>query len=411
MSIKGKIYGKYLKRAKYVVKGRKLKTPIATLQKRVVEVKPNKEFNYVGEPIQKNEQKNKQIDNKEKIMEPIYNAKPQNVEKGKDISFSDLGKQIVEGENAENNKKGDSKTLMIVMVSLAIIIVAGMFQIGRYVYSEMQPSSKVASNDETNEKNEDANLIDTLLGNSDSEEVAIEDTVEETLEPSADTEATENNQEEEQLLVENNNEELLDNTVNNNCNTDNNKNNNKNNTSSGVVINKNNLLESLKGNGNVTTPSNPPTESKPTTPPKEPVTAGDDKKNYTDIGRVSSACVVYHVKDTSVNIKDVKNYRYSSAKFDNGSVYVLNSDLYGMFFYDDGGGVKFLKGYQSGVSKYVDTVILMEKNDDNYVAIAKYYVIDSTYIKFDDKYVVDPNCDENGKKEFYVTGDLVLYKE
>ena len=32
--LKGKIYGKYLDQAKYVIKGRKLKSPIATLQKK-----------------------------------------------------------------------------------------------------------------------------------------------------------------------------------------------------------------------------------------------------------------------------------------------------------------------------------------------------------------------------------------
>ena len=49
MSVKGKIYGKYLKRAKYVVKGKKLKSPIATIQKREIMAQSKNQLKEINE--------------------------------------------------------------------------------------------------------------------------------------------------------------------------------------------------------------------------------------------------------------------------------------------------------------------------------------------------------------------------
>ena len=81
-----------------------------------------------------------------------------------------------------------------------------------------------------------------------------------------------------------------------------------------------------------------------------------------------------------------------------------------MFFYNNGNDTILLKAYQSGVPQYVNTVTLKEKNDDKYVTIDTYYVIDGGYIDLNDEYVLDPNSNEDGKKQFCVNSDMVLYK-
>ena len=122
MSVKGKIYGKYLKRAKYVVKGKKLKSPIATIQKRELGGKPKTETEYAGKTVYNNVTPSVNKTSVGTVQSKVQMAK----KNGNDISFSELGKKIVEGEDNTKGSKRDSKTLMFVIVSLAIIIVAGM---------------------------------------------------------------------------------------------------------------------------------------------------------------------------------------------------------------------------------------------------------------------------------------------
>ena len=126
MRMKGKIYAKYLKRAKYVVKGRRLKSPIATISKRIMPVQNNVMLQQNGvvqnnanvmqnkvaqnnnAMMQQNGINNPQFSNKPKVVNSndVVNKKGQ---KENDISFSELGKKIVDGE--EKDKNSDSKTV------------------------------------------------------------------------------------------------------------------------------------------------------------------------------------------------------------------------------------------------------------------------------------------------------------
>ena len=421
MCVKGKIYGKYLKRAKYVVKGRKLKTPIATIQKRVVEVKQNDVNEQKDVQVNNNDYKatpvNKVMENKpvnnvatlpanSTVIQNKNNIVTSNNKKGGDTSFSDLGKKIVEDEGNENNKKSDSKTFMIVAASLAIIILAGMFQIGSYVYSEMKPNTKVASNKEVNNTEKKNNTETDVDYNSDNELLTETQDIEATPEPSEEPEATDAPQATDKLEDEKkkDNKENTDSTVKAETSNVNTTSTNK------VIVNNNNILESFNKPGTIVKP-NETKEDKPSKPPiNDIITAGEDNRKYTEIGNVSSACELYHIKGTSVRERDITKYKYSDVKFDNGKVKVLSTDLYGMFFYNNGNDTILLKAYQSGVPQYVNTVTLKEKNDDKYVTIDTYYVIDGGYIDLNDEYVLDPNSDEDGKKQFCVISDMVLYK-
>ena len=117
MSVKGKIYGKYLKRAKYVVKGKKLKSPIATIQKREIMAQSKNKVDYIEKPVCNNvssdvnkanyvtaqaAKTNNQVSSTATaiVKSPVSNGNQQNMKKKEnDISFAELGQKIIEGED------------------------------------------------------------------------------------------------------------------------------------------------------------------------------------------------------------------------------------------------------------------------------------------------------------------------
>lgn len=428
MSVKGKIYGKYLKRAKYVVKGKKLKSPIATIQKREIVVQQKNKVDYVEESVRNNvssaankasyvtaqaAQVNNQVSSTATavVKPPVSNGKSKNMEKkANDISFAELGQKIIEGEDNSKNSKSDSKTLMFVIVSLAIIIVAGMIKVGSMVYSEMSPKGNVASTKEKKDNNDE--LSKFLLGGGDNSDEDIVDEVEATVEPTQkpekadeknnkDEDKTKNDNKEEILLTEN--DKVVDTTDDNNQRTD--------------FVNPNNILDYLNQTSPTTTPSKKPstpttpsTPITPTTQPKPPITAGDNNSgNYTEIGSVSSACNIYHVSKTSISASAVKSNKYSKYKIEGGKVKVPTSDLNGIWFYDDGSGIKVLKGYENGSSVYINIASLYEKEDGEYVFKEKIYVITDHYIDLDDEYSKEKDA-EKGSKRILMDYDYNLYK-
>lgn len=404
MSVKGKIYGKYLKRAKYVVKGKKLKSPIATIQKRELGGKPKTESEYAGKTVYNNVTPSVNKTSVGTVQSKVQMAK----KNGNDISFSELGKKIVEGEDNTKGSKRDSKTLMFVIVSLAIIIVAGMVKVGSMVYKEMTPKSNVASSNEKVDKKD--SLSDFLLDGSDDSDEEVVDEVEATVEPTIAPEATDEEKKTEEESKDKDKtdvEILLTENGNNQDNTSDKK---------GEIVNPNNPLDYLNQLFSTATPTNKPTTpttptSKPTTPTtKPPVTAGDDSSSkYIEIGRVSNACDIYHVSKASVSSSAVKSNKYSKAKIEGGKIKVLTSDLNGIWFYDDGSGIKVIKGYENGVSVYVNTATLYEKEDDDYVYKSKIYVLTDHYIDLDDEYSKEMNASE-GQRRFYMDYNYDLYK-
>ena len=130
---------------------------------------------------------------------------------------------------------------------------------------------------------------------------------------------------------------------------------------------------------------------------------------YIEIGRVSNACDIYHVSKASVSSSAVKSNKYSKAKIEGGKIKVLISDLNGIWFYDDGSGIKVIKGYENGVSVYVNTATLYEKEDDDYVYKSKIYVLTDHYIDLDDEYSKEKDASE-GQRRFYMDYNYDLYK-
>lgn len=424
MSVKGKIYGKYLKRAKYVVKGKKLKSPIATIQKREIMAQSKNKVDYIEKPVCNNASSdvnkanyvtaqavktNNQVSSTATaiVKSPVSNGKQQNMKKKEnDISFAQLGQKIIEGEDSSKNSKSDSKTLMFVIVSLAIIIVAGMVKVGSMVYSEMSPKGNVASTKEKKDNNDE--LSKFLLGGGDNSDEDIVDEAEATVEPTQKPEITDEKNNKEDKTKDDNKEEILL--------TENDKvvNNNDDNNQRSDFVNPNNILDYLNQSSPTATPSKKPiTPSTPTAPtaqPKPPITAGDNNStNYTEIGSVSSACNIYHVSKTSIRSSAIRSYKYSKYKIEGGKVKVPTSDLNGIWFYDDGSGIKVLKGYENGNSVYINIASLYEKEDGDYVFKEKIYVITAHYIELDDEYSKDKDA-EKGDKKFLMDNDYNLYK-
>ena len=429
MSVKGKIYAKYLKKAKYVVKGKRLKTPIATIQKRVVPIAPPVEVHASvpkSVPVQENGLQMKKVNSSD--FDKGANRRNNNSDE-KEISFVELGKKIVDGDGEENDKKGDSKTLFIVTAALAVIIIAAMVKVGSMVYTEISPEKKVAS-EEAKELDKDDELSDFLLGNNGEEIQATEDEMEDILEDVLAAEGTDINsvsKEEKQTRLK-----QIENAI---VNTQNQANSNA--TSRQEYLDY--IKEELKGtpptdsgitDGDKTNPTQEPTKptepTKPSKPsdgdddngelpsnpgngPGTPAAGDDDKKDYVKLGSSDKAFVLYRVTKQSVKHSAITSNPFSKYKADDGDIKVSKDDSYGIWFIDDGSGVKILTGYSSGkVSVY--KVTLKEKVNEQYETEATYYVLAGGKLSLESNYL-EENEQGEGKKEFVINSDTTLYKK
>ncbi len=433
MSVKGKIYAKYLKKAKYVVKGKRLKTPIATIQKRVVPMAPPIEVHASvpkSVPVQNNGLQMKKVNSSD--FDKGANKRNKNSNE-KEISFVELGKKIVDGDGDEKEKKGDSKTLFIVTAALAVIIIAAMVKVGSMVYTEITPEKKVAS-EEAKELDKNDDLSDFLLGNNGEEIQATDDEMEEILEDVLAAEGTDINSvsdEEKQTKIKE-----IKNAIGN---TQNQVNSNATTRQEYLEYIKGELTGTQPNNGNVDNNNPSPTQdpTKPTDPtkpskpndddddddnddrgelpnnpgngPGTPTAGEDDKKDYVKLGSSDKAFVLYRVAKQSAKHSSITSNPFLKYKSDDGDIKVSKDDSYGIWFIDDGNGIKLLTGYNSGkVSVY--KVTLKTKVNEQYETEGTYYVLAGGKLTFESNYLEEGEQGE-GKKEFTINNDMTLYKK